>query len=398
LSLLDLLEAPETWEQFRAHKAEKGHLTRREAAELDAFVEGRGYAGVAATLGGAIPVRREVNKFGSNKKRVVYSFPAEQNQVLKLLAWLLYRYDWAQPAGCYSFRRDYGAHRAIRELVRRPGIGGMWCYKVDVRDYFNSIDVGRLLPILREVMADDPPLLALLEQLLTSDVTLVGGEPVVGPRGVMAGTPTAPFLANLFLRGLDGWFVGQGVPYARYSDDIVVFAESREEIESHKAELLRILGEHGLEANPAKETLTAPGEPWEFLGIEYDNGQLDLSAATKKKLKGKMRRKARALRRWMLRKGASDERAIRAMIRVFNRKFFSGGNTHDLTWSRWFFPLLTRHDGLQEMDHYLQQQLRWIPTGKTRKSNHRLKYADLKRLGYRSLVHEFRADPPSPPW
>jgi len=83
-------------------------------------------------------------------------------------------------------------------------------------------------------------------------------------------------------------------------------------------------------------------EVWlEFLGISYRKGVIDLSYATQKKLKGNIHRKARALRRWMLRKDASEERAIAAMIRSMNRKPFERGGAHELTWSRWFFPLIT---------------------------------------------------------
>ena len=208
----------------------------------------------------------------------------------------------------------------------------------------------------------------------------------------MAGLPVAPFLANLYLSQVDHHFVAQSRPYARYSDDIIIFAETEAEVVRCREELGELLSRHGLEVNPDKENLSAPGEAWEFLGIAYRHGEIDLSGATKAKLKGKIRRKARALRRWMLRKQAEPERAMRAMIRAFTRKFFeTGRSSSDLTWARWFFPLLTTDKGLGEMDAYLQDYIRYIPTGRHCRGNYRVRYSDLKRLGYRSLVHEFWA-------
>ncbi|MDR1798450.1 MAG: hypothetical protein LBR19_00980 [Bifidobacteriaceae bacterium] len=389
--LLDHLDQPAAWEAFLQHKRAKGHLTRRQDQALATFIEARGYLEPAAALrDGAfpLPTKRLVNKAGSGKKRVVYQFPDAATNVLKLLAHLLYRYDDRQPPGCYSFRRGLSAHSAIRQLAATPGIDGLWCYKADVANYFNSIDIPTLLPILGEVVGDDPALLACLTGLLTADQAWHAGAVEHGPRGVMAGMPLAPFLANLYLGGLDRQLADR-CPYARYSDDIIVFAPTRDEAEAVKQHIHGWLGAHGLAVNPAKERLTGPGQAWEFLGVAYQDGQIDLSRATRAKLKGKIRRKARALRRWMLRHDAAPERAIGATIRVFNRKFFDGRGRDELNWSRWFFPLLTRPDSLHEMDLYLQQYLRWIPTGRHRPGNYRTSYDTLKALGYRSLVHEY---------
>jgi hypothetical protein len=44
---------------------------------------------------------------------------------------------------------------------------------------------------------------------------------------------------------------------------------------------------------------------------------------------------------------------------------------------------------LKEIDHYLQQNIRYLSTGKHSKANYRTDYAKLKQLGYRSLVKEY---------
>jgi hypothetical protein len=188
---------------------------------------------------------------------------------------------------------------------------------------------------------------------------------------------------------MDEYFVSRGVIYARYSDDVIIFAETEELLLEHKRVLYEFMEKYGLCVNTKKEHTSAPGQPWEYLGVEYHRGKIDLSPSTIRKLKGKIRRKARALRRWMLRKGATDEQTVRVMLRVFNRKFFESGTPHELTWSRWFFPLVTTADGFRKVDAHLQQYTRYIAAGRHGKRNYKTTYAKLKKLGYRSLVNEY---------
>ena len=393
MSLIDLLDDKSVWEDFLADKRGRGHLSKRDEAALCTLIGSEAYLPAVALirqgLPFSIPQKILLNKLGTAKKRVVYSFAPEEMWLLKLLAWLLYRFDDRQPDGCYSFRRNLGAHRAFRDIIQTPGIDGLWCCKLDITDYFNSIQIPTLLPILKDTLGEDEALYGFLERLLCADAALFDGALLVEKRGVMAGTPTAPFLANLYLRALDAWFRKRDLPYARYSDDIIVFADTEEEILLCRDNAARIIDEHGLRINREKAYIALPGKPWEFLGMSYAAGVIDLSEATKDKLKGKIRRKARALRRWMLRKDASPQRAQRAFIRSFNQKFYDSRNSNDLTWARWFFPVLTTTASIREIDHYLQQYVRYIPTGRFNGANYRCDYQDIKALDYRSLVHEY---------
>ena len=393
MSLIDLMDNADVWQEFYLYKQQKGHLNKHDDEELAKIIEQAVYRPIVKRIRDGehfgYPTKHLINKLGTNKKRVVYCFALQEMWVLKLLAFLLFAYDDHQPRGCYSFRRDYGAHKAIRTIVCTPSINTMWCYKLDISDYFNSIQIPLLLPILADVISDDPQLLGFLTTLLTADRAYINGVLTEEKRGVMAGTPTSPFLANLYLREMDDFFIAQGLPYARYSDDIIVFANSIEEIDCCKAQINELLKAHGLIINKKKEQLVSPGEKWDFLGVSYHSGTIDLSGSTKDKLKGKIRRKSRALHRWMLRKDAEPERAMKALIRVFNRKFYEGGDANDLTWSRWFFPLINSSDGLKEVDAYLQLYIRYVASGHFRHANYRVDYQTLKHMGYRSLVHEY---------
>ena len=265
----------------------------------------------------------------------------------------------------------------------------MWSYKVDISNYFNSIPVERLLPILRNAMDDEPGTYRFLESLLRNPLVNDRGKLVSEEKGIMAGTPISTFLANLYLSGMDHYFQSAGLLYARYSDDIIVFAESEEALEQNVRTIHSFLKEAGLGINPAKEARTVPGEMWVFLGICYRNGVVDVAPASVEKLKAKMRRKTRALVRWQARKGTTGTQAAKAFIRAFNRKLFENPIEHELTWARWYFPLINTAQSLKIIDEYSQSCIRYLATGKRTKAAFNFRYEQIKELGYVSLVNRY---------
>ena len=388
-SLLTELRDPVRWQEFRDWKNEHGQLSKKEQQELERFLAEKAYLPLAETLAFSLPEKRILSKSGSNKKRTVYCFNAAETWILKLLAWLLYRYDGELSDSCYSFRRRITAKTAFDRIRKIPDINGRTVVKLDIRNYFNSIDVPQLLEVLKEVLQDDPPLFAFLEKLLSEDRCVWNGETISEKRGAMAGVPLASFFANFYLRSLDQLFEEADIPYFRYSDDILIFYANEAQMEKHNAILKKELERKKLELNPDKQHVSLPGEAWEFLGFSWHQGEIDLSAVTVGKMKAKIRRKARKIRRSMKRKGTSFEKAAASMIRSFDYKFFDLSGTNDFTWSRFYFPLLTRTDGLKEIDRCMQEYLRYLSSGRHYKGNYSVTYEQLKKLGYTPLTAEF---------
>ena len=393
VSILTLLTRQETWEAFLAYRLMKGRFNWHEFDEADAFVEREDYLTLAERIvqgeGLSIPTKKLVNKMGSGKKRVVYSFAPDEMLLLKLIAFLLYKYDDQFAPNCYAFRRGLKAHDAVFDINKSIHGQKMWAYKLDIHDYFNSIDIDILLPMLKELLADDLPLYQFFEKLLTTNLAVSNGQVIEEHHGVMAGTPTAPFLADVFLKEVDLYYYNKGVVYARYSDDIIMFAPDYETLEEYKKLMCNFLAQAHLEVNPDKEKIYSPDEAYEFLGFKCHGHDVDISEATKKKMKGKISRKARALYRWSHKNHIEPEKAMKGLINYFNKKFFESDDPEMLTWSRWFFPVINQTEGLKEIDHYLQLYIRFLGTGKHRKMNYKTDYAKLKALGYKSLVNEY---------
>src|SRR6185437_11042943 len=126
----------------------------------------------------------------------------------------------------------------------------------------------RMLAAVPAPLRDDEPFMALLREILR--------DPDGERRGVLAGSPLAPLLSNLYLRPLDDAFQAAGTPYLRYADDLIVFGDEAA-MPALQAEITRRLGDLALELNPRKTRVSPPGGGWEFLGLRYEKGSLDLS-------------------------------------------------------------------------------------------------------------------------
>lgn len=416
-SILDNLASPEVWENFYNYRTSL-ISEKRFTKLLRDFIDTKGYLEVYERIASGqpfpLPEKSIISKISTGKKRTVYTYPEAENITLKLLTWLMLRkYDSIFSEGLYSFRPGRTAKDAVRRLVASEGIDGKYAYKADVSDYFNSVPVDRLLPILEEVMKEDEKLFLFLKGLLTEDRVSFRGNVIEERKGIMAGTPVAAFLANLYLMELDrsydgsgkhnGYMANDGCPendgnmaydagvviYSRYSDDIIVLADSAEELQVEAERIRGFLERRGLKINPDKESFFSPEEGWTFLGFSYCRGKIDIAPVTIKKLKAKMRRKARALKRWGDRNEVQPEKCAKAFIRVFNRKLLESPADNELSWAYWFFPVINTTDSLKAIDHYAQECIRYLLTGRRNKGRFNASYEDMKRLGYRSLVHEY---------
>jgi hypothetical protein len=165
---------------------------------------------------------------------------------------------------------------------------------------------------------------------------------------------------------------------------MVVFGQEQEVLQQG-GEIEERLSAFGLALNPRKTRLSAPGEPWEFLGLRYDRGAIDLAGNSVGKLRRRVRRIARRAR--------SRRDPAQAAVRRLNRRLFGiGGRSTDFTWASWFFPLLTVDVTLHRLDRLIQEQLRFAVTGVHSRQNFKqVSYEQLKAAGYLPLVSAYYA-------
>lgn len=401
MSLLDELSDKALWMEYREHKVKGNHITKRELKLLDEFINEERYLKITAHIFDEnipfdYPHKKVINKSGTKKKRVVYTYSLDEMFVLKLMMYLLSRYDDKLSSSCYSFRRTKSVKGAIGKIVRSKYARNSYVYKADIHNYFNSMDVDILIHDLGLIIDDDPELLKFISKLLSVNKAYDGNSDKVieEKRGGMAGTPISPFFANVYLKSLDDLFSQDF--YFRYSDDILIFAKEKDELDRKIEIFKQHILDKKLELNPDKITLFNPGEPWEFLGFKYIDGKIDLSDVTLNKIKSKIKRKANKLYRWRIKKDRDFDSAAKALIKTFNRKFYGKQQNSDIedevkefTWSRWFFPVLDTSDSLAVIDDYLVQYIRYLYSGRHYKGNYKITYEYVKNLGFRSLVNEY---------
>ena len=389
-SLLYRLKDDNTWLKYLDFKKKQISSTKLEIKQLEEYINNKRYKDIVNDILNnnytfSIPYKHLINKINSDKKRVVYSFNEDENMILKIITYLFsLEYDKKYSKNCYSFRKKNGPKEAIKKLYN-SNINNLYGYKIDIKNYFNSIDINILFNKLDLFIDNDLLLLGFIKNILSNPYVNFNNEIIKEKKGIMAGIPISSFLANIYLKELDDYF--NDILYIRYSDDIIIFSD-KDNLDKYINILNNKIKEFNLEINKDKVTYIKPNDKFDFLGFSFKNNKIDLSNISKQKIKSKIKRTSKKLRKWMINNNTSSERAIKAVIRKFNRKFFSLSN-NELTWELWYFPVINTIDSLHEIDLYLQDNLRYINTGKHNKKNYNLKYSTLKEYGYKSLVNEY---------
>lgn len=393
MELLDRLTLDDAWSEYLAFKTEQATMPKDELKELTEFVQEKKYRPVVerilSTYELSTPVLNEVNKIGTTKKRKVFVFTREENFVLKMLSYLLRDYDCLFDDNLYSFRANRGVKKGIRSIMRTTNMSDTYTYKVDIHNYFNSVETEPMLDLIREKMPEEKKFLRLFENVLRDPYVMIDGVKSEAQKGIMAGMPVSGFFANLYLAEMDHYFWENKISYIRYSDDVIVFGKTEEEIKEYEKIINDTLYRKGLEINEKKVIRTKPGEKIEFLGFEFLRHDINLAEISVQKMKGKLHRRARSIYRWRIRKGVPGEKAVKAYTKFLNRKFYDNHVRGEITWARWYFPLITQDTRLKEIDDYALSCIRYINTGRYSKKNFNLRYKRIKELGFRGLVNSY---------
>lgn len=104
-----------------------------------------------------------------------------------------------------------------------------YCFKFDIRKYYNNVDHSVLKSIVRKTIGDER-MLWLIDSIIDS---------VDGDKGLPIGNYTSQYFANLYLAYFDHW-VREKLKvkfYFRYMDDVVILSDSKEELHNVKEKI-----------------------------------------------------------------------------------------------------------------------------------------------------------------
>ena len=387
------IDNQEIWNEFLNYKIFSLYSYRKEKRILEDFIINKKYLDICNNIKNksynfSYPTKVYVNKGNSSKKRVVYKFRDDEVIILKYISFLLYEYDYLFSSNLYSFRKNITIKDAIYKIKDLLKENSMYAYKVDISNYFNSVNNKKLLSKLKNDMPDED-LYNLIYDLIGNNNAIYEDKIIKENKGILAGCPISAFLANYYLKDLDDYFLKNNVHYFRYSDDIIIFSNSKDKLYLYQKYIKSTLNNLDLCINNDKEFFYDKNSSIDFLGFSINNDVIDISRNSISKAKSRIKRHAKFLRKKIASHDIELEDAIKIMIKNINKKFY-GNKREELSWKYWFFPIITSINGLHEIDEYYQNKLRYLSTGKHIKKNYKLvSYDILKKYGYKSLVHEF---------
>jgi len=209
--------------------------------------------------------------------------------------------------GMYEFScgsiPDRGGHfgkRHIEKFIKRNNNSEIkYILKMDIRHYYQSVDINLLKEKLKKVIHDEK-MLYVINLVLDSNIAEYEGEEI--NMGLPIGFYTSQWFANWFLQDFDHLIKEQLhiKCYVRYIDDIVLFNKSKKELHKDFEMLKRYLGSLNLDIKGnwqvfKFEYTTSKGKeigrPLDFMGFKFYRNKTTL----RKSILFKATRKARKI-------------------------------------------------------------------------------------------------------
>ena len=138
MSILEKLQYEDEWNNFLLYKQQNTFISKYEVEIIEKFISDKKHLNYyhmiqEESFPSNFPHKRIVNKEGSDKKRIVYSFDTEENIVLKFIAYRLSVFDSEFSKNCYAFRQGYGVKDAIRQFKGNKKFSAKYCLKTDIQ-------------------------------------------------------------------------------------------------------------------------------------------------------------------------------------------------------------------------------------------------------------------------
>ena len=339
-----------------------------------------------------IPTMIRLRKNNSNKRRKVYRFPAKERMLMQYMAYVMHDYDYLYSKSLYSFRIGRHISDIFYEISRNSYAVNDWVLKGDITGFGDHVDPEILCEQLRDIYEkDDPQLLGFFQKLLLRGEFYERGKLSKAPTGALSGCALTNFFENIYLLDVDEMIISHSDYYCRFADDIAIFMKTKEETEALLQELRTIFAERGLSFNEGKTEIVPPGGSFELLGFNVEGKEYNIAESSLNKIEWKLRHRAKKLVRMQRRGWITKEEAEQKMIDRVNDYFFVTDKTkHELNWAAWAFRVITGVDSLKRLDECAQSCIRYAGSGgKSDKSKYRVRYKDMRRKGYRTLVHAY---------
>lgn len=265
--------------------------------------------------------------------------------------------------------------------------------KLDISAYFNSVSETYLRKILDELMVGEDELKRVLHDLFFDNTVIYKGRLIQEFKSLIPGTSLSSFFANFCLKDLDNYIVNKlGITYARYSDDIIFFADTIEELKVGLQKVSEKLAELGLKINENKYEWFKPGDEITYLGLKIQGDKIDISKNSAKKFKKKIKHACVLGRNEIEFEGKDPYKVARKILKRYNHRVYKCyiQDKSKFGWAYYAFRYINTMDTIRELDFYLKDRIRQLITGKNNASNiKKVPDEKLKELGYVSLCEMY---------
>ncbi len=164
----------------------------------------------------------------------------------------------------FGYRRGLSTKDAMRKVWKEIDGGREWIVDADLKDFFGSVDHGKLLTLVAQQIADGR-VLRLIEAMLKAG-SYGKGQIFPSERGTPQGGVVSPLLSNILLTPFDREMRRKGYQLTRYADDWVVTCKSATEARAALETAARILEQLGVQLNSQKTRIVHVGQGFDFLG------------------------------------------------------------------------------------------------------------------------------------
>ncbi len=197
----------------------------------------------------------------------------------------------------FSCRIGYGTHRGIAVLekiarrIYKNGTNPCFVLKCDIQKFFDTMDHGVLLFILKRRIKDDEAMW-LLREIVESYSS--PWSTIFEKKGLPIGNLTSQIFANVYMNEFDQ-FMKNSLKvrnYIRYTDDFVIASEDRAYLEGLISPITEFLSkELTLDMHPKKITVRKFNRGIDFLGFLIFPKHRLLRTKTKRRMFAKLRRR-----------------------------------------------------------------------------------------------------------
>lgn len=297
--------------------------------------------------------------------RTVYANDAADRILMTAVNDALFRLcpDMISPA-CKSYQSGIGCGKVVREVSRDmqalletvdPALP--LGYKIDLTKYFDSVMLEDIDGIFRQVRDRVGPssVLDMTVEYYHDDVLLgMDKKPIHKYTSLRQGCAVAAFLADAALKPVDDAMLAAGLPYYRYSDDILLLGP-----DAGRAfkELSGMLSGMNLSLNPKKVEELRQDRWFTFLGFSLRGSLVTLS----RKRIGNFQK---AIEDRTIRNRSAGNNSKSAMARVAG--YLYDGSFTGYGYAEGILPVVNSMQDLRQMDLFILDCLRACDTGKSR--------------------------------